>query len=463
MAGGANTAAVVKEQFRHVDKNGDGTLSPEEFKVLFKTLDKRWSDTKLNKLFDKADTDRSGSIDVDEFLNWVFKNKTGQAVAAAAEKQQQSPAPSRGRGVVSRRSSDSAPAKRRDASEPASSRRSVRDAAAELRLDEDDGGASGSEPARSVSMSPSRSGSKSMVKPSVQVISLAAMYESLTVHDGIVGARLQLNDLAKLFAKCRHAGLDSRLVRLVPQEIVSAGMAGGREPEDISAYEVGHLCNLVKSNPEATVEDALAKVAEVHASCRDLEFTSLKTVGLDGTVCVGFGLFSQVLQLLADVMLIDLDTVVATLFWAHIDDFELPETIAGEVVARVFKKAAVGRKGVLEQQIKTDDFVGFCQAQQLVDRTGKQGIRDPGALFTTVLRKLPDLMDKRAARKNSMSKRRAPSKTMAKKREVPGGMAGRAQLSILFEELFLALPRGLYRAPLDLVLTCLEVGDAVGV
>lgn len=63
--------------FAEADTNGDGKLDPEEFEKLMKALDPTLTADGIMKMKKAADKDDNGSVEVKEFVHWVF---TGQCM-----------------------------------------------------------------------------------------------------------------------------------------------------------------------------------------------------------------------------------------------------------------------------------------------------------------------------------------------------------------------------------------------
>lgn len=67
----AATAENIKEIFRNADANGDGVISEDELKSLFRELDD-WSDEEFAVLFQSVDKNGDGKIQTQEFVDWVM-------------------------------------------------------------------------------------------------------------------------------------------------------------------------------------------------------------------------------------------------------------------------------------------------------------------------------------------------------------------------------------------------------
>ena len=56
---------------RQADKNGDGSISKEELKSIFRKLDK-WTDEEFDVLWTGADKNGDDKLQYEEFLDWAF-------------------------------------------------------------------------------------------------------------------------------------------------------------------------------------------------------------------------------------------------------------------------------------------------------------------------------------------------------------------------------------------------------
>ncbi|XP_072943884.1 troponin C, isoallergen Bla g 6.0101-like isoform X2 [Epargyreus clarus] len=60
--------AELREAFRLYDKEGNGYITTEVLKEIFRELDNTLSENDLNNMIEEIDTDGSGTVDFDEFL-----------------------------------------------------------------------------------------------------------------------------------------------------------------------------------------------------------------------------------------------------------------------------------------------------------------------------------------------------------------------------------------------------------
>jgi Ca2+-binding EF-hand superfamily protein len=61
----------LKRQFDKLDTNGDRTLSFEEMRSILRTENVSLTDTDLELLFSEVDKDRSGTVNFDEFVDYI--------------------------------------------------------------------------------------------------------------------------------------------------------------------------------------------------------------------------------------------------------------------------------------------------------------------------------------------------------------------------------------------------------
>jgi len=69
---GATEYELVLEAFRRHDTNRNGTLDKAEFNHLMCAIKPGWSESMTDKVFNAVDTDRSGEVESDEIVAWLF-------------------------------------------------------------------------------------------------------------------------------------------------------------------------------------------------------------------------------------------------------------------------------------------------------------------------------------------------------------------------------------------------------
>lgn len=67
----ASAEKTVIDIFKRFDANGDGMISPEELRVVLRSIGD-FTDEKADTIFNECDASRDGMIDVDEFVAWIY-------------------------------------------------------------------------------------------------------------------------------------------------------------------------------------------------------------------------------------------------------------------------------------------------------------------------------------------------------------------------------------------------------
>jgi len=457
----------VQELFKQHDKNGDGKITRQEFTSLFKAIDaSNWDTRKIDILFNTADNDKSGSISVEEFLAWVFKKPQGRSLMKAhtiKAKPEAEVLPT----VATLKTSQSNFMK---AKTEKGALVDDTDTSSWDSSDDDDEELEASK-VTVITAAPVRTRTKK-VHRAKDVINEQTFYEMLSftggeIGGGQVGARLHLGDLCDMFAKCKRAGFGPDLPRLVPQD-VKQDSENLRDSEDLSPFEVVHLFAMLhddmplqKGTDQERLEAALKVIEENRDACREMEWSrrdDVEKLGLDPEASVGWGLFQDLTGVIQGLMLVDKDHLLSNLLWSFCDSFELTNAIATRVMEAVFLKTLKkGGDPVLQLQIKSNDFMRMCHVQQLADNSGAQGIPHAqlSLFFASTLMALPRLL---AERDRLRGFKKDPKE---QEHHTHKSICGRIKLSILFGELFKAMPAGLYQSPLQMVMSLLENADAI--
>lgn len=80
----------IRKQFKELDANKDGTLQFAEMEKMLQSLNSKLSEIQIQKLFCQADVNQNGTVELDEFIDFVMHGK--QAVAKVMqEPPQQTP------------------------------------------------------------------------------------------------------------------------------------------------------------------------------------------------------------------------------------------------------------------------------------------------------------------------------------------------------------------------------------
>eukprot|EP00930_Biecheleria_cincta_P101594 TRINITY_DN9323_c0_g1_i1.p1 TRINITY_DN9323_c0_g1~~TRINITY_DN9323_c0_g1_i1.p1 ORF type:complete len:496 (-),score=118.78 TRINITY_DN9323_c0_g1_i1:138-1625(-) len=74
-------AESLKEAFRRLDKDGDGSISPEELEVILRELGD-WTDDEFEQLFGECDVDGNGKLNVEEFIDFIMAISDNDAEVA---------------------------------------------------------------------------------------------------------------------------------------------------------------------------------------------------------------------------------------------------------------------------------------------------------------------------------------------------------------------------------------------
>jgi len=75
---------MVQQQFRQLDLNGDGVLSPDEMDGFLRSIDPCASHSELNEAFDNIDKNRDGDVDFDEFVDYILGGGIKKPAAGSA-------------------------------------------------------------------------------------------------------------------------------------------------------------------------------------------------------------------------------------------------------------------------------------------------------------------------------------------------------------------------------------------
>mmetsp|Transcript_48938 Transcript_48938/g.79416 ORF Transcript_48938/g.79416 Transcript_48938/m.79416 type:complete len:452 (-) Transcript_48938:81-1436(-) len=415
---------AVTASFREADSDNDGTISSLEFLNLLQALQpSAWTEEKVAAVFKAADLDGNGYVDLNELLTFMFGVDKWDLRKYSGKNGDDD-------------SSESGDASSSSSSDSGSRRPSTSSSSSSLGV-------------RKKGRKEDRKQKKAVrnTKNEEPPTNPEEMYELLTMRHGMVEGVLKLQDLVQLFAECKCAGLGPRLAQLVPQDCGK----WGREPEDVSALELGHLYALIKENPAATVKDALVQIDNVKEVCRPevqgLEGIEVSSLGLDHDDAVGFGDFKKMVEFLSAAMLLDQDTILAAMASQATGRFEMTEAMATAVAQRAFLKIGKGDTHVLAIPIKSNDFSRMCFTSNLIDKSRTRGLAQGqiALIFQATIKYMPRHL---LARETLRTESRGLKPRKRKHNHI--SVLGRTQLSILVESLFKELPGGfggLYKCP----------------
>ena len=63
----------LKEAFRIYDKEGDGFITTNTLKEILRELDPKLAEAELDGILEEVDEDGSGTVDFDEFMDFMIK------------------------------------------------------------------------------------------------------------------------------------------------------------------------------------------------------------------------------------------------------------------------------------------------------------------------------------------------------------------------------------------------------
>jgi len=414
---------LLCEVFKNVDLDNNGSLDVEEFGEVLKMLDPDiWTDDQIQALFDAADEDKNGSLDIHELLHFML-------------------------GVDADMLDEEYDDHHDDVHDE----------------DHDDCCMR-----KTLSRRISAGAKPKYHRNEEHLITADQMYEVLTSRDGHIGGRLILEDFIELWVDARTMGLDLDL-RQIPQSIEEKVVG---EVIDITGLQLAHLCQLLKDNPEASTEDARAvadntdlELCILTADSRPAQqmkerLDEIKDRGIPLDLPISQKCFKRLLDIISELMQIDLAVILTVFTWVKMSRFDMTESIAATVVSSVFMKTPAAGNHVLDTHISQNDFARICTTMELVDNSEKHGLAHGkiAIFFSNVLRNLPTMRHQRDERvhqhKHDGHGKKRNASTKSRKHLT---LIGRTQLSILFEELYKAIPnsRNTYGSPLKFVISCI--------
>lgn len=415
--------ARVTKAFQLVDVDGDGSISPEEFETVLKTLNpEAFRGKSLDLLFNAADADHNGRLDLEEFLNFLMTGDKRGVYLGESETDDSS--------------SSSSSEEEGSRLEPTPEMPALESRPPHI----------------------TRTKSRSM-KHEEPPTTIDEMYELLTMREGYIGGKLRLEEFLLFVAECKRDGLGPTIAKLVPQECDTPA----EEALNLEPIDVIYLYILLREKPGTSVQSAKDKLATVDRRFYDIDLHEhderrkfIRDQGLELDSPIGVGVFRQLLELLGGIIGVDQSQMLAAFAWTRTCRFEMSEAMAESVMTNVFQKGGSGSR-VVQEPIEPKDFSRMCNTLGLVDRKEKKGIAYPGSVFNKILKHLPRFLLRRQKiryydRPGMLEKRPRKRKHSHKR------IVGLTQLSILMEEFFKAFPKGYARfgSPLNLTLNLLS-------
>ena len=86
----ADSEEEIRQAFSVFDRDGNGFISPAEFRYVMTNLGEKLTDEEFDQMIADADTDGDGQINYEEFAtmmksNWFFKNNSTIAISITSK------------------------------------------------------------------------------------------------------------------------------------------------------------------------------------------------------------------------------------------------------------------------------------------------------------------------------------------------------------------------------------------
>lgn len=438
---------LIKEVFRKVDSDHNHELDVDEFGKILMILDPHvWTEEQIKLLFDAADENGNGSLDMKELVHFVLGSHHENDSESDpddyednwtdSEEDEGPESPGGSQPRIKTRKSTAKSLKGLSEEEKAEKRR------------------------------------RRFKKREDVLTTCEEMYELLTMHDGRIEGRLALEDFVAFWADCGFSKVAMQFASNVPQQIHAGDPGGAFLAEDVSSLQMAHLCKLLKDNPEATLQDAETVAQDVGSQGHngDVEGSGvaaqnelkrlMKEQGVDGKIPVGFKAFRKLTEFAGSIMKLDECSVLSIFTWARTRRLEITEAMAIEVIRRVFLKVVPsdGRDAAVSE----NDVSRMCRGVDIIDPHEKHGIPSGKIpiIFGTIQKQLSQLrVDREDRRLKDRGGRKKDAKIPQPRKHLH--CVGRSELSVLFEELFKLIPGSAktYGSPLAMLLTFIERSD----
>mmetsp|Transcript_36822 Transcript_36822/g.85078 ORF Transcript_36822/g.85078 Transcript_36822/m.85078 type:complete len:492 (-) Transcript_36822:42-1517(-) len=478
------TEDVVKSAFFSADLDKSGTLDIQEFGRLLQLLNpSTWSDERLQRFFLRADKDGSGRVDLEETLDWLLAKEppkievdaepTKEPIKLESPSKTESPSKAKPRTFEMSRlmrafeeadlNHDGHLEKEEFASvlmslDPKKFSDPKKLSVAFQRADDDHNGALDSREVETWLR-------KYFAKNAPDDVE--ELYMLLTWRDGRNAGPLRLDDLLQAFLQCSSAGLNCHLGKLVPQSL-----EGDAEPREVSPMEFVLLLEYLREHRETSEDDLMQLLASskwrrrINQKVLKRSFSGdllslLRGLGVNPNTPVGVGLFRQLLSALSALLRIDRQHLLMYFTWSKTQLLQMTDAMAEKVMEQVFLKVSKGGESLLSQGIVENDFYRVCYSMDVLDtKEGKRGIPrgQIAILFQELSRGLPQKLLERELRKYPYRHARKDSKPVERKKGSPRlfEIKGTAQLSVMLEMLWKALPGRPFPTAIEMVLHFLQ-------
>jgi len=307
-------------------------------------------------------------------------------------------------------------------------------------------------------------------KPSIDEI-----WEIATALDGNISAHLWVTDFVDLFMLCKQAGMDMKLAHFP-----GLWPAFDHEPEDMAPGEVTHLCAMLinDTEDELTLLQVRTELHEVHEIAR---YTDYKDIAICKDSCLTRKHWRSLIRYIGDFMCIDEEYVISSFLWAGAGVFEMSDKLAALVITLCARKRRYGKNvkflhleevvgkdvnTILNDPFTQNDFNRMAYRCEVVDARQRNGLPHSklSEVFLGTTKRMERLLKERCEKRPSLRKVAKAKEEEKPKEEQPFTLAarkeyitrGRTEFSILLEELFKAMPKGLFASPLQMCLKFLD-------
>lgn len=441
------TPDTVRGAFADADINRDGAMDKEEFLTLLNALSSgAWDAAKVDALFEAADIDESGRLDIKEVLDWIFEGDEDDSeeppspeekILAAFE------AVDRNRdGELSKKEFKNLLI---ELDPETWSKKTKINKLFKAADDDQDGSLDSTEVVQWILGLQAKA--RSMADED--------LYICLSTREGSHNP-LRLDDLLRNFNLCKGMGLNPKLTQLVPQNCLLTGLS--QEPEDISPLEVAQLVQMLVDNSRASAEEAQEMISAVKHTLRKMDQGDLEAAGLDGGMSINVRVFRKLLDLLTALTGVDRCHFRAFLAGAWTGYFDMPDDMTNTVLQKLFSKEPGTAIDASDLEVLLGD-VG------MLDTTGTKGIarNTVSLLFQAVAKNMSDELEQRKLYLHpESSSKMKKKKNKAKKGRTRStkGLKGSEELSILMEGIFQALPQPReYHSAADMTLNFLAAKE----
>lgn len=230
------------------------------------------------------------------------------------------------------------------------------------------------------------------------------------------------------------------------------GEGGESQPDEATlctSMQLAKLAFAIHENNKLDLEACRAVVNSVPASSKRPARSDWMDLSMD------LGTFRALVRTLAGLAGVPVDLLIAQLLFARSRRFECAEVHVDMLFQKANKRKRYDQETgeLIHDPLTLSDFIKLCREANLLDATGRKGIREPELqlLFLDTLRKLPDLLRERADQAVGLAKK---GKVDRHVHTGTGGdgFIGRTEVSILFHRLWEKLgDKAGFKSPLQIL------------